>query len=149
MVSDFEYTRVLNMPGLLRFRLCLNNFWTCRICLNRPTYAIICLNLPEWLFFYFPIVNPCLSEFMVPYFNVYTNLFQITLFNSLHTKWISEIVTLPQQKALWTSLSIMKSWKLQCKLWKKKSPVESFLVCFTLIFLWYNIFTLIWGLYDI
>ena len=37
--------------------------------------------------------------------------FQITLFNSLSTKWISKTVTIPPQKALWTSLKL--SWKVK------------------------------------
>ena len=67
LVSDFEYTRVLNLSGLHRVLnmpecaqiifehtwICLDNFWTY---LNMPKYVWICLNLPEWLLFYFPIL---------------------------------------------------------------------------------------------
>ena len=148
LVSDFEYTWVLNMPGLIRFWLCLNNSWTC---LNMPGYAKICMNMPKsacMAFLLFPIIIPCLPECMINYFNVYTKpeamsegiqgcfpeeikldffcsswkylicfrlnsfeRFQITLFNSLSTKWISKTVTIPPQKALWTSLKL--SWKVK------------------------------------
>ena len=43
--DDSEYTRVLNMLGLHRLRICLNNSW---IYLNMPDYAWICLNMIEY-----------------------------------------------------------------------------------------------------
>ena len=74
-VFEFEYSRVLNMPGL---HMVLNMpEYAAEWFLNMPEYAKICvwmcLNLPQWLLFYFPIVIPCLLECMVTYFNVYTN----------------------------------------------------------------------------
>ena len=62
-VSDFEYIRVLNMPGLHKVLniseyAWIYNSWTC---LNIPKYMWINLNLPEWPLF-FPIVISCLLE---------------------------------------------------------------------------------------
>ena len=56
-ISNFEYTRVLNMLGLHRVLnmpqyawIIVEHAW---ISLNLPKYMWVCLNLLEWLLFYF------------------------------------------------------------------------------------------------
>ena len=77
-ISDFEYTRVLNMLGLHRVLNIPEHTWIISghawIRLNVSKYVWMCLNLPYWFLFYFPIVIPCLLEHVVSYFHVYTKL---------------------------------------------------------------------------
>ena len=91
--SDFEYTRVLNLPQYAW--IIFEHPW---ICPNMPKYVWVCLNLPKWLLFYFPIVIPCLLEYVVTYFNVFRKLQVIvwrnkrlfleeTKFNFFHSSW--------------------------------------------------------------
>ena len=92
-----EYTKVLNMPPVLN----LQGFWIYQgseyvrvtedsgyawiyqiisgwICLDMSAYARICVNMPKsaWMGFvlYFPIVIPCLLQYVETYFNVYRKL---------------------------------------------------------------------------
>ena len=58
-VSNFEYSRVLNMPGVRQgseyARIIFEHAW---IFLNMPKYAWMFRNLPEWQMFYFPHCSP-------------------------------------------------------------------------------------------
>ena len=71
-VSNFEYSRVLIMPGVRQgseyARIIFEHAW---IFLNMPKYAWMCLNLPEWQMFYFPIVIPYLLKRLVTYFSMF------------------------------------------------------------------------------
>ena len=92
-VSDFEYTRVLNMPGVRQgFEYAWIIFEHAWIFLNMPKYAWMCLNLPEWQMFYFPIFNP-LSTWTLGYLflNVYTKLEVIVWRNTRLFSWREKI----------------------------------------------------------